>query len=79
MLPETLDRLYNLNVGIIGRGVDRHERPHKPTMLLAVLDLIASGEEELIRLAREPVLPPRDLAYYPAAEALEWRAGRLRA
>ncbi len=37
------------------------------------------GEAELIRLAREPVLPPREVAYSPDVGALEWRAGRLRA
>jgi len=38
-----LSRLYNLNVGVIGQGSKRHERPHKPCMILALLDLIESG------------------------------------
>ena len=41
MLPDaTIERLYDLNVGVIGVGGDRHERPHKPLLLLAVFDLI---------------------------------------
>ena len=42
-IDEAIERLYSLNVGVIGKGVKRHERPHKPLMLLAVLDLIADG------------------------------------
>jgi putative restriction endonuclease len=42
-IDHTIERLYNLNVGVIGRGAERHERPHKPLLLLAVLDLIDAG------------------------------------
>lgn len=45
-LDDFLERLYCLNVGAIGKGKERHERPHKPVMLLAVVDLIESGEME---------------------------------
>ena len=38
-----IERLYDLNVGIIGVAGERHERPHKPLLLLAVLDLIDEG------------------------------------
>ncbi|MCF6311001.1 MAG: HNH endonuclease [Verrucomicrobiales bacterium] len=38
------DKLYNLRVGVVGQGGDRHERPHKPVMLLTVLDLMDAGE-----------------------------------
>ncbi|MBE2283206.1 MAG: hypothetical protein IAE77_07075 [Prosthecobacter sp.] len=34
---ETVELLYGLHVGIVGQGAERHERPHKPVMLLAVL------------------------------------------
>ncbi len=27
---QAVEALYNLNVGVIGTGADRHERPHKP-------------------------------------------------
>lgn len=42
-LDQAIERLYGLNVGIIGTGNDRHERPHKPLLLLAVFDLIDEG------------------------------------
>lgn len=40
---QAVEALYHLNVGVLGQGMDRHERPHKPLLLLAVLDLIAEG------------------------------------
>ncbi len=38
-----IERLYDLNVGIIGVSGERHERPHKPLLLLATFDLIDEG------------------------------------
>ena len=38
-----IETLYRLNTGVIGTGAGRHERPHKPVMLLAVFDALASG------------------------------------
>lgn len=43
-LSGAIEKLYGLNVGASGQGTARHERPHKPALILAVLDLIASGE-----------------------------------
>ena len=43
LLDQTIERLYALNVGVIGTGALRHERPHKPLLLLTVLDLIDGG------------------------------------
>jgi predicted restriction endonuclease len=43
-LNSSISRLYDLNTGIIGVGGNRHERPHKPLLLLAVLDLIDEGK-----------------------------------
>jgi hypothetical protein len=40
-LEEAVEKLYELSVGVIGTGDDRLERPHKPVMLLAVLDMLA--------------------------------------
>ncbi len=37
------------------------------------------GLSELIRLAKQPVLTPRETVYNPDPGALEWRASRLRA
>ncbi len=42
-ISEAIEALYHLNVGVIGSGSERHERPHKPLLLLAVMDLIAQG------------------------------------
>lgn len=43
-LPEAIERLYDLNVGTtpLAEG-SPHERPHKPLLLLAALDLIDEG------------------------------------
>lgn len=43
-LNPAIFRLYDLNTGIIGVGGDRHEWPHKPLLLLAVLDLLDEGK-----------------------------------
>ena len=43
LLDSAIERLYDLNVGIIGVAGERHERPHKPLLLLAVFDLIDEG------------------------------------
>ena len=43
-LASAISRLYDLNTGIIGVGGERHERPHKPLLLLAALDLIDEGK-----------------------------------
>lgn len=39
-LDELVDKLYRLRVGVDGTGEARHERPHKPLMLLAALDML---------------------------------------
>lgn len=43
-MDAAIERLYDLNVGVIGVGPERHERPHKPLLLLVVLDMIALGQ-----------------------------------
>lgn len=44
-IDEAIEKLYELNVGVIGTATgDRHERPHKPVLLLVALDLIADGQ-----------------------------------
>lgn len=42
-MEDAIERLYDLSVGTIGSGAQRHERPHKPLLLLVVFDLIATG------------------------------------
>ena len=43
LFDAAIERLYDLNVGVVGVGGERHERPHKPLLLLAVFDLIDEG------------------------------------
>ncbi len=43
-LSEAIEKVYDLHVGVSGQGAARHERPHKPVLILTVLDLIANGE-----------------------------------
>jgi putative restriction endonuclease len=43
-LTKAIENLYTLNVGVTSAGDGtRHERPHKPLLLLAVLDLLDEG------------------------------------
>lgn len=58
-LEEAIERVYELNVGVIGSGSERHERPHKPVLLLAVLDFIATG-----RASTERIIWSQDLRRY---------------
>lgn len=43
-LKKAIEQVYDLNVGIVGQGLERHERPHKPLLLLAILDLVEAGD-----------------------------------
>lgn len=61
---DTVELLYELNVGIVGQGSDRHERPHKPVMLLAVLDLLAQGRATPDRIVSSIPLRERFSAYF---------------
>ena len=42
-LPHLIETVYQMNVGVVGRGEGRHERPHKPALLLASLDRMDGG------------------------------------
>ncbi|MDA0766174.1 MAG: HNH endonuclease [Verrucomicrobia bacterium] len=42
-IESAIERLYNLKIGVTGVGGERHERPHKPLLLLAVFDLMDEG------------------------------------
>ncbi|MCB1276122.1 HNH endonuclease [Prosthecobacter sp.] len=43
-INEAVEALYHLHVSVVGSASGRHERPHKPILLLAVMDLIAQGK-----------------------------------
>jgi putative restriction endonuclease len=61
---QCVEAIYDLNVGVVGTGVERHERPHKPLMLLAVLDLIAQGKATPDRVAWSPELRSQFERYF---------------
>lgn len=63
--------------------MDRHLIAPGPDLVWRASTLLderrSAGEMELLRLAGKPLLMPAESAYHPKREALEWRAGRLRA
>jgi putative restriction endonuclease len=62
-INDAIEWIYGLHVGVVGQGPDRHEKPHKPVLLLAVLDLIASGQATPDRILWSQVLRDRFTAY----------------
>ena len=36
-IDDAIEWIYGLHVGVTGTGTARHEKPHKPVLLLAVL------------------------------------------
>jgi len=63
-IDEAVERLYDLNVGVIGTGSARHERPHKPLLILAALDLIASGKATATHIVWSNNLRERFTSYF---------------
>ena len=59
-----IEALYSLHVGVVGEGSLRHERPHKPCLLLAVLDLLATGEATPDRIPWNQSLRDRFKVYF---------------
>ena len=59
-----VEALYGLNVGVVGQGSLRHERPHKPCLILAVLDLLAAGQMTPDRIPWSPALRDRFKVYF---------------
>jgi len=68
------ERVQHLRTGRVGD----HERPHKPAMLLAIADLIASGKTPGNRIGYSPELLEVFRRYHPRQDALRWRQERLR-
>lgn len=67
-IQEAVQSLYELNVGVVGTGSDRHERPHKPVLILAALDLIAGGRATPDRVLWNQLLRDRFTAYFEVVQ-----------
>ncbi len=63
-IDEAIEWIYGLHVGVVGQGAGRHEKPHKPVLLLAVLDLIASGQVTPDRISWSQALRQRFTGYF---------------
>ncbi len=63
-ISEAIEALYHLNVGVVGTGTERHERPHKPLLLLAMIDLIAQGRATPDRIPWSQDLRTRFALYF---------------
>ncbi len=63
-IEQAVERLYKLHVGTIGAGSARHERPHKPVILLAALDLIARNQGNAQRIPWSQALRDRFAGYF---------------
>ena len=63
-IEDAVEALYRLNVGVVGQGPLRHERPHKPCLLLAVLDLLATGQATPMEIPWSPSLRERFQIYF---------------
>jgi putative restriction endonuclease len=59
-----VETLYRLNTGVIGTESGRHERPHKPVLLLAVFDALASGKAQPNRVEWSAWLRERFRIYF---------------
>ena len=59
-----IEALYRLNTGVIGTEAGRHERPHKPVLLLAVFDALASGKAQPNRVEWSAWLRERFRIYF---------------
>lgn len=65
---QAVEALYRLHVGVVGKGTERHERPHKPLLLLAVLDLVAEGHATPDRVEWGPRLRERFATYFKVVQ-----------
>jgi putative restriction endonuclease len=69
-IEQAIERIYDLNVGTIGSGPDRHERPHKPILILTVLDLLAMGKVTPSRILWSQDLRNRFTKYFDEVHQL---------
>ena len=42
------------------------------------LDIRVEGQQDLVGLANQPVIPPNEEKFFPAVESLKWREERLK-
>jgi len=63
-IDNAIEWIYGLHVGVVGQGHSRHEKPHKPVLLLAVLDLIATGQATPDRILWSQALRQRFTDYF---------------
>lgn len=63
-LEDAIEAIYGLHVGITGQGAERHERPHKPLLLLAIMDLLAQGHVTPDRVVWSKELRERFTSYF---------------
>jgi len=43
-IDRAIEQVLSLQPGVVGTGSDRHERPHKPLLVLSAIDLLDAGE-----------------------------------
>lgn len=69
LTPGFEEELFNLHVGRVGSGAERRERPHKPLLLVTILDLIATGKARPDRVPWSPELRARFQEYFAIVRA----------
>lgn len=70
-LSHAIDALYRLKVGVVGTGVTRHERPHKPVLILSVLDALAAGTATPERIEWSNRLRERFARYFEIVQLVD--------
>ena len=70
-LTQAIDALYRLNVGVVGTANERHKRPHKPVLLLAVLDTIATSVATPERIPWNDWIRRRFAQYFEIVQAVD--------
>jgi putative restriction endonuclease len=68
-IPDFYNHILNLHVDFIGKGSDRHERPHKPIMMLVVMDLIEDGSARVEHIEWTQKLRTRFAEYFEIVKA----------
>ena len=73
-IDDAVERLYDLHVGVVGPAEGRrHERPHKPVLLMAALDLIADGQATADGIPWSNALRRRFAEYFAVVRAQDDR------